>query len=456
MKGANDMKKRMLAAIALTLMMLSTGCADDNLDISAQISDESEQLESVSSEAEESLEADTKSPVIRIAGANAVIVIKKGDEVDLMKNVTGRDDRDGNITDKITVDKGGFDSKTPGEYTVTYSLKDSAGNSAEDVTRTVIVRETDVLKAPPIYDGSIDGEVLNPNNPKVFGGAWYHKVVSSRDKWLGIEATVTLPEYKIRRYKDEYDITLNADPNVKNLDNPSVYMGGNAESESDVGLSLSLVLLDVANKKISTGCYAFRPFWRYITSDEQDLGSYEEHNGEYQVSAVGNNCSGNYHWKYTEYYYLPGDTIRMIIVVPAPNKMQLQIEVISKSTLPESVAIRERYGWKDPENFISPIFTSPGHGVSGVNAEFKRVNAIDQSGNEGKTAIDTATVVSGAVWHDTYLYREIDGVIYRVPMNDSRRGVVSAPDSSKFTVSYDNVDSNIGGEVVTIHPGYSN
>lgn len=440
------MKKRIFTVILLALIVLS-GCDDATSDTSSQTPEGSSQSEAVS------YEPDTKKPVIRISGANSVIVIKKGGELDLMKNITGRDDRDGNITDKITVDKGGFDASIAGEYTVTYSLKDSAGNTADDVTRTVIVRETDVLKAPPVYNGTVDGEVTNHKNPAVFGGAWYHKVVSSRDEWMGIEATVTLPEYTIRRYNGEYDTSLNADPNVKNLDNPSVYMGGNAVSESDVGLSLSLVLLE--NNKISTGCYAFRPFWRYITSENKDLGSYNDHYGEYQVSAVGNNCSGNYHWKYTEYYYLPGDTLRMIVIAPEPDKLQLQIEVISKSTLPESVAIRERYGWKDPENFISPIFTSPGHGVKGGSAEFKRVNAIDQSGNEGKTAIPTDTVVSGAVWHNSYLYREIDGEIYRLPMNESRRGVVNAPDSSKFTVSCGKAESDIGGETVTIHPGYA-
>jgi len=217
---------------------------------------------------------------------------------------------------------------------------------------------------------------------------------------------------------------------------------------------MSRALIDVENQKLSTGSICFRPFWRYITSEDKDEGGYDAHDGEYAVTANGNNCIANYHWRYTEYYYLPGDKLRMIIYIPAPNKMQLQIEVLEKSTLPSSVEMRKKYGWKDPANFVSPVFTSPGHGT-GMNAEFKRVNAIDQSGNEGKTAIATQTEIKNAIWQETYLYREINGTVYRVPMGDNRRGVTSAPDPTKFTVTYEGVDRNLGGEVVTIHPGYS-
>ena len=271
---------------------------------------------------------------------------------------------------------------------------------------------------------------------------------------MGIEGTITLPEVKIDRYEGSSDSALDVDPNAKNLDNPSVYMGGHATSESDVGLSFSKALIDVNNQTLSKGSIAFRPFWRYITAEGKDEGGYEVHNGEYAVSATGNNCIANYHWKYTEYYYLPGDKIRMIIYIPEPNKMQLQIELIEKSTLPSSVEMREKYGWKDPANFKSPVFTAPGNGTD-MDVEYKRVNAIDQVANEGKTAISSQTEVKNAIWHDTYLYRNMNGTLYRVPMGDNRRGVMNAPDQAKFTITYEGVDRNLGGEVVTIHPGYT-
>ncbi len=433
------MKKTIIAI--LSILVLLSGCTP-----SGEVSDTS-----FESQADV---VDTEPPVIRVPKATAEVTIKKGTDYNLMMGVTGKDNVDGTITDKIQINKGGFDPDVPGEYTVTYFLSDAAGNSAEPKFRKIIVVETSVLSAPPVWEGEIDGEKLNPASPAVFGGAWYHKVVSSKDKWVGIEVTVTLPEVKLSRYNGSADTSLNVDPNVKSLDNPSVYLGGHALSESDVGLSFSRALVNVSSSTLSTGCIAFRPFWRYITDTDQDLGGYDAHGGEYAVSANGNNCIANYHWRYTEYYYLPGDKLRIIVYVPEENKMQLQIEVIEKSTLPESVKMREEYGWKDPADFLSPVFTSPGHGT-GIDAEFKRVNAIDQSGNEGGTAILTDTLVSNVIWHETYLYRVIDGTLYRVPMSEERRGTTSAPESQYFTVTFDGVDSSLGGEVVTIHPGYT-
>lgn len=404
----------------------------------------------------ESALTDTVKPEISIDSAHLNVVIKAGEQYELMSGVSGHDDTDGDITDKIQINKGGFDPTKVGEYTVTYTLTDNAGNTAEAKTKKITVEaNSGILKAPPVWEGSISGEKLNPADPAVFGGAWYYKVVSSKDKWVGIETVVTLPEVEIRRYKSDFDSTLDFDPSVKNLDNPSVYLGGNALSESDVGLSLSLGVINTKTNEISKGSVAFRPFWRYITSEDQDVGGYDAHDGKYSVSANGNNCFANYHWKYTEYYYLPGDKLRIIVYIPEENKMQLQIEVLEKSTLPESVALREKYGWKDPADFISPVFTSPGHGT-GINAEFKRVNAIDQSGNEGGTAIPTDSKMTGIIWHETYLYRVIEGTLYRVPMNESRRGTTAAPESKYFTVTYEGVDSSLGGEVVTIHPAYEN
>ena len=436
------------------VLLLTTSCVPNNNNLQSHAPAETSDTTATSS-SETSEKQKTSKPKLRISTAEQLIVINQGDNFDLLSGVTGSDETDGDITKNIQLNKGDYDPNTPGKYIIVYFLSNSAGNAADSVMRTIIVRDSVIFAAPPVFSESIVGEILNPKSPALFGGAWYHKVVSSKDKWIGIEGTITLPEVTIRRYDGNFNDKLAVDPAVKNLDNPSVYMGGHATNESDVGLSFSRALIDVKSQKLSTGSIAFRPFWRYITSEHQDVGGYDVHDGEYAVSANGNNCIANYHWKYTEYYYLPGDKLRILIYIPEPNKMQLQIEVIEKSTIPSSVEMRERYGWKDPANFKSPIFHSPGHGT-GINAEYKRVNAIDQVANEGKVAIPSQTQISGAIWHDTYLYRKIDDIIYRVPMNDSRRGVLSAPDSTKYTISFDGVNPSIGGEVVTIHPGYSN
>ena len=210
----------------LVFSVVLTSCADMREYLTSEDIDEI----SVTSP-ETSVSPDTGKPLIRINEDEKVVVIKKGGTVDLMSGVSGIDRRDGDITEKIRVDDGGLDTMMPGEYTVTYLLSDNAGNEADIVSRVVIVRETDVLKAPELWKGTVSGEKPAPEAPGIFGGAWYHKVVSSKDKWCGMEATVTLPEVNILRYEGDFDSTLNADPDAKNLDNPSVYFGGNAGRE---------------------------------------------------------------------------------------------------------------------------------------------------------------------------------------------------------------------------------
>ena len=209
------MKKCVLILTAFLLAFLA-GCEGASPDMS-QPSESSE----VSRDSSQASGPDTDAPRISVSGA--VAVIKKGEEFDVMQGVSGYDGRDGDITGKIEINDGGFDAGTAGEYTVTYFLADNAGNAADPAYRTIIVRETDVFAAPPVYEGEIEGEAPAPEPPGVFGGAWYHKVVSSKDYWVGMEATVTLPEIKLARYDGEYDSTLPIDPTAKNLDNPSVY-----------------------------------------------------------------------------------------------------------------------------------------------------------------------------------------------------------------------------------------
>lgn len=444
--------KRAIFCSLLIIALLVSGCSTPSNGDNSFTSSEAVESSAAASQADESSTADSRPPIIRLTVSE--VIISQGEEYDLMDGVTGSDNADGDITDRIVIDSGNYNPNIPGKYIITYTLSDSSGNDATQKQKKITVRESTIMKKPPVWTAAIDGEIKNPQAPAVYGGAWYHKVVSSKDKWVGIETTVTLPEFKIRRYDGDYDASLAADPAVKNLDNPSVYLGGHALSESDVGLSLSRALIDVKNQTLSTGSIAFRPFWRYITAEDKDDGGYDVHGGEYAVSANGNNCIANYHWRYTEYYYLPGDTLRILVYSPEPDKLQLMIEVIEASTLPSSVEMRKTYGWKAPANFVSPIFRSPGHGT-GIDAEFKRVNAIDQSGNEGKTAISTETEIGDIIWHETYLYREINGTLYSVPMDESRRGVTSAPEDAYFTVTFDGVDSSLGGEVVSIHPGHT-
>ncbi|MCK9166624.1 MAG: hypothetical protein M0P92_04205 [Acholeplasmataceae bacterium] len=390
-------------------------------------------------------------PVLRVESGYSNAIIYQGEEINLFEGLVAIDNLEGDITDKIEVDSGDFDKDIVGTYEVIFYVKDRAQNVSNFIYKTIEVRRMyTILERYPIYSGVIENEIF-PTVENCFPGAFYHKVNSSKDYWIGIEAEVTLPFYKIDRYQSDFDATLPADPNKKNLDNPSLYFGGNARLESDVGLSMSLVLLK--DGSISVGSYAFRPFWRYITNKDYDLGTYDRLNGRfYAVSCTGSgtqrNCFGQWDYQDTQYYYLPGDRLRIVVASPEPGKMQLQIEVIEKSTLAYSLELRSENGWKDPENFISPIFSSPGQGTN-IKTSFKRVNAIDQVANEGKPATSTTTEVFDTIWHNTYLYRVIDNQIHRIPMTKERAAIMDCPNPN--FISRTELDKN-GGEVISIHP----
>lgn len=444
--------------LLVVLSLVLVGCTDvfDNImptesDISKEFTDTTETTDTT----EDPIYTDTIKPLIQLDATKRTVVIKQGENYDWMDGVKGIDNLEGDVTDRIEINFNDFDANVPGTYSIFYYLSDTAGNQATPVERTVIVWPTQVLQAPPVYTGTIPDEAAKPSTPSCFGGAWYRKVVSSKDTWLGIEGTIVLPKVDINRYQGKYNTTLGFDPTAKNLDNPSIYMGGHANYESDIGLAFSLGCMDADCSTISTGSIAFRPFWRYVAFGEnKDEGNYADHYNLYGVSCNGNNCYANWHPRATEYYYLPGDKLRMLVYSPEPNYLIMQIEVLEVSTLPESVAMREQYGWNQPENFISPKFYSPGYGI--IPTEYKRVNAIDQrredgSATEGDKAIPTTTVISDAVWEETYLYREINGTLYRVPFTEDRYASMLCPQAGAFTITPHNSDQ--GGEIITISPG---
>ncbi|MGG7213189.1 immunoglobulin-like domain-containing protein [Clostridium nigeriense] len=67
--------------------------------------------------------------------------IPLGTEFNPMDGVTASDDRDGNLTSKIVVE-GTVDTTREGEYTITYTVSDNAGN-IEVVSRIITVRKID-------------------------------------------------------------------------------------------------------------------------------------------------------------------------------------------------------------------------------------------------------------------------------------------------------------------------
>lgn len=400
---------------------------------------------------------DKIAPILSYSDASKVSVsVKQNGEFNIFLGLRALDNLEGDISSKIEADLGDFDISVPGTYEVIFYVTDRAGNASNFLSKNITVLPVyDIISRYPIFVGVIPNELAAPTVPACFQGAYYHKVFSSKDYWTGIEAEITLPMPDINRYEASYSDSLDIDPNARNLDNPSIYMGGKAALESDVGLSLKNALFKNSSgtEAVSIGSFAFRPFWRYITSYGYDVGTYDREQGRfYAVTCNGSgstkNCSANWDYQDTQYYYLPGDRVRMIVYSPKPGYLQLQIELIEVSTMPYSVGVRTFNGWRAPESFISPVFASSGQGD--MKSEFKRVNAIDQVANEGKPAIPTTTTVSNAIWHNAYLFRKIDGVTYRVTMNNSRVGIMNCPLATQITAT--GIDAITGGETVDIHP----
>lgn len=278
-----------------------------------------------------------------------------------------------------------------------------------------------------IYLDKIEDEIEKPTSYKCFNGAWYYKTLSSKDSWLGIDAVVTLPLFEEDENRYQYIVDALTNREIKRYnDTPSVYLGVCSDYENDVGFGWFRGLVDgkVTNEKIT-----FRPFWRYIYNE----------NGKEVNTYKGTKLEE------TEYYYFPGDKVRVTLVSLEPNYLQFRIELIEETKIEKYKVIRSNLPNK-PKTFLSPVFIAPGVGVN--KTEVKRVNAIDQYGNEGRPTQMTNAKVNECVWEDVYLFRKINDTIYKVPFTDDRYIRMLCPKEEAFTIK------NEGNkEIVIINPG---
>jgi hypothetical protein len=212
-----------------------------------------------------------------------------------------------------------------------------------------------------------------------FPGAFYRKAVSSTDKWTGIEGVISLPTPVL----DEDRKSAAG----RHMDNPSVYLGGNAGTEFDAGVTWSRIRR--SDGRLTPHCEAFRIFWRY---QRWYTGPLEP-----------------------EYCYYPGDKLRLRCVVIAQGKMLFEVELLERGpNAPLPVDNKPRFGSGPLSRYSVEIDArdfKPDR-----SQQFKRVNAIDQVGREGKEVIPTKAKVLGAVWHEVSLFRGFE----KVPMNPGR------------------------------------
>lgn len=371
-------------------------------------------------------------------------------------NLAATYEQDGKIVNAVwtssnlaVIDNTGKVTRTDFNVEVELTVQLTLNQASRTEKFTVIVLQKEDAKPvnyfhlAGLWTDNIVGEASDPATPSCFPGAVYRKVVSSKDYWLGIEAVVTIPEF----IPDE----LRYDENRMSyyLDNASLYMGGNATYESDIGLTWSIGHVSATNKSISKQGIAFRPFWRYITAMETG-----------KKANIYKNANVNDY----EYYYFPGDKIRISVFSPKENYLQMRIELLELTTHEKYLNARDKYNLETNFNRIFTTDPFPSEGMGKNRSEFKRVNAIDQVGNEAKPTINTNAIVDKSIWHEVYLYRKIGGTLYKVPMTENRSAGMTCPlgsnvngdFSNAFKITYTGVDKNLGGEVVTISPNNGN
>lgn len=88
-------------------------------------------------EERKALKEDTIPPTIIIEEGYEELTFDIGGPIDLLVGIRGEDNLQGDITDKIKVDKSTFDETKKGFYEVVYFLADYAGNNATPVKRTI-------------------------------------------------------------------------------------------------------------------------------------------------------------------------------------------------------------------------------------------------------------------------------------------------------------------------------
>jgi len=250
------------------------------------------------------------------------------------------------------------------------------------------------------FDQEVKPDLAKP----CFAGAYYHKLVSSNDYWLGISGTVVLPKLIFDEHRE------NPKKPGQYLDNPSIYLGGRmGGQETDIGLSWEIIKYD--NGQVSGEKKAFRPFLRRTAHASGQKAVFENE------PAI------------KDYYWYPGEEVHLSLKIIGDKKLRFTAEGAGKK--------------------FERDFECDGYHFKAIG-EFKRVNAIDQVANEGKPVKPTRTKIEGAVWTKTDLYRMVGTKVIKVPMHSGRYTEMSCPSAANFLVKRTEEGKKIGAEEVSI------
>jgi hypothetical protein len=244
---------------------------------------------------------------------------------------------------------------------------------------------------------------------------------------MGLEADIVLPFFtpdpSRYEWRDEGGTTVR-----RYLDTPSLYMGGSAAFETDIGFGWFHGRLDgeMTKEKIT-----FRPFWRTI---------FEEDGVEKNVYA-GTPIDA------TQHYFFPGDRIHIELVCEIPHHLTFTATLLEPSKDPDAIAFRKRIN--EPAPLIVDHIKAPGNGVQ--DAEYKIVCAIDQYHNEGRPTQATSARSKGSTFEQVNLFYETGEGIAKTPFFDRGIQTMLCPDNAAFTIT-----PTTTGDCVDIDPSRLN
>lgn len=128
--------------------------------------------------------ADTTAPVL--SGVDDVTV-EQDSEFEPLAGVSATDDVDGDVTDAVKV-SGSVDAAKPGEYVLTYTVSDKAGNTAT-AERTVTVKAKEGPTEPSKPTEPSDAEPTEPSESDDDKTEVSHGQHGGRQNQHGLSAT---------------------------------------------------------------------------------------------------------------------------------------------------------------------------------------------------------------------------------------------------------------------------
>lgn len=254
---------------------------------------------------------------------------------------------------------------------------------------------------------------------RCFAGAWYHKVVTSRKLWLGIETVISLPEFLPDESRKE-ETVLSGEKIMRFLDTPSVYLGSSSDYENDIGFGF---FHGKVNGVLTKEKITFRPFWRNI---------YLENGKEVNVYK-GSNIDDS------EYYFFPGDKVKVSLLCLKEEYLTLKISLLEETNIEPFKSIRKELN--PPKDFCVENIMAPGNGIR--DTEYKIVNAIDQYHNEGRPTQMTKAKAVNCIFHHADLFIEHENKLVKVPFFKQEIQVLLCPTENGFVIEEHNEEKKV-------------